>query len=113
MEPWAAIAFAKDWYPGARLQNAPSWHYVHTDQWRYEKDFTDYHTVPQGRRQAAGRGHTMDHAGPRGAQRLAAVLSPVQPQPAGRWSREAEAAGREDDADRRQHVVEQLKIEAS
>lgn len=60
-EPWGAIALGKDWYPAARLQNAPSWHYVHTDQWRYEKSFTDYHTVPKN--QAPGslaRGHTMD-----------------------------------------------------
>ncbi len=60
-EPWSAIAFAKDWYPASRLQNAPSWHYVNTDQWRYEKDFTDYHTVPID--QPAGtlaRGHTID-----------------------------------------------------
>ncbi len=61
MESWSSIAFARDWMPAARLQNAPSWHYVNTDQWRYEKQFTDYHTVPQG--QAAGSlagGHTMD-----------------------------------------------------
>lgn len=60
-EPWGAIAFAKDWYGPSRQQNAPSWHYVNTDQWRYEKAFTDYHTVPL--KQEAGslaRGHTMD-----------------------------------------------------
>src|SRR3990170_2498810 len=60
-EPWSAIAFAKDWFPPSRLQNASSWHYVHTDQWRYEKSFTDYHTVPK--RQPPGSlatGHTVD-----------------------------------------------------
>jgi len=60
-EPWGAIAFAKDWYGPSRQQNAPSWHYVNTDQWRYEKEFTDYHTVPL--KQEAGslaKGHTMD-----------------------------------------------------
>ncbi|MBN8730437.1 MAG: nitrate reductase subunit alpha [Acidobacteria bacterium] len=46
-EPWSAIAFGKDWYPPSRLQNAPSWHYIHTDQWRYERDYTDYHSMPQ------------------------------------------------------------------
>ncbi len=59
MESWSAIAFARDWFPAVRLQNAPSWHYVHSDQWRYEKGFTDYHTAPQ----PGGRftqGHTMD-----------------------------------------------------
>ncbi len=64
MESWSAIAFGKDWHPAVRLQNAPSWHYVHTDQWRYEKEFSDYHTVPQngsanGHSSLAG-GHTMD-----------------------------------------------------
>lgn len=46
-EPWSAIAFGKDWYPPSRLQNAPSWHYIHTDQWRYERDYADYHSMPQ------------------------------------------------------------------
>jgi nitrate reductase / nitrite oxidoreductase, alpha subunit len=61
-ESWASIALAKDWYPPSRLQNAPSWHYVHTDQWRYERGFTDYHTVPRHQPEgslAHGR-HTMD-----------------------------------------------------
>ncbi len=60
-EPWGAIAFAKDWYPASRQQNAPSWHYVNTDQWRYEKNFTDYHTVPAKQpADSLAQGHTMD-----------------------------------------------------
>ena len=60
-EPWSAIAFAKDWVAASRLQNAPSWHYVHTDQWRYEKAFTDYHTVPASQPEGSlAGGHTMD-----------------------------------------------------
>ena len=46
MESWSSIALAKDWFPPSRLQNTPSWHYINSDQWRYEKAFTDYHTVP-------------------------------------------------------------------
>ncbi|NIS02671.1 MAG: hypothetical protein GWN99_16660, partial [Gemmatimonadetes bacterium] len=46
VEPWSAIAFAKDWLKPPRLQNAPSFHYVHTDQWRYERGFGEYHPVP-------------------------------------------------------------------
>ncbi|MCL4216383.1 MAG: nitrate reductase subunit alpha, partial [Candidatus Hydrogenedentes bacterium] len=61
MESWNSISMAKDWYPPSRLQNAPSWHYVHTDQWRYEKSFTDYHTVPrQQPPDSLAQGHTMD-----------------------------------------------------
>ncbi|MAT39043.1 MAG: nitrate reductase subunit alpha [Ectothiorhodospiraceae bacterium] len=60
-ESWGAIAFAKDWIPASRLQNAPSWHYVNTDQWRYEKEFTDYHTVPPHQPEGSlAKGHTMD-----------------------------------------------------
>ncbi len=60
-ESWGSIAFAKDWYPASRLQNAPSWHYVNTDQWRYERHFTDYHTVPiQQNDDSLAQGHTMD-----------------------------------------------------
>jgi nitrate reductase alpha subunit len=60
-EPWSAIAFAKDWFGPSRLQNAPSWHYVHTDQWRYERAFTDYHTVPPDQPKGSlARGHAVD-----------------------------------------------------
>ena len=40
---WSTVAFARDWIKTPRLQNAPSFHYVHTDQWRYEKKHADYH----------------------------------------------------------------------
>ena len=61
MESWSSIAMAKDWYPPSRLQNTTSWHYVHSDQWRYEKGFTDYHTVPQHAPETTtARGHSMD-----------------------------------------------------
>ncbi len=33
---WKSIAFALDWIGHPRLQNAPSFHYVHCDQWRYD-----------------------------------------------------------------------------
>ena len=64
-EPWSAIAFARDWMPAVRLQNAPSWHYMHTDQWRYEREFRDYHAMPrEGAAAEAGldiaHGHTAD-----------------------------------------------------
>jgi nitrate reductase alpha subunit len=60
-ESWASLAFARDWHPAARLQNTPSWHYVNTDQWRYEKSFVDYHTVPKHQpANSLARGHTID-----------------------------------------------------
>jgi nitrate reductase alpha subunit len=60
-ESWGSIALAKDWYAPSRVQNTPSWHYVHSDQWRYEKSFTDYHTVPKHQPEnSLANGHTID-----------------------------------------------------
>ena len=108
-EPWSAIAFAKDWFPPSRLQNAPSWHYVHTDQWRYEKSFTDYHTVPK--RQPAdslATGHTVDVQ----ARAVRAGWLPFYPQfdrnPI-EVVRAAEAAGAKSDAEVVTWTVDQLK----
>ncbi|GAB4370878.1 MAG: nitrate reductase subunit alpha [Calditrichia bacterium] len=58
MAPWATLAFALDWAKPPRLQNTPSFHYVHSGQWRYEGNFTEYHNVPRDSNLA--RGHTMD-----------------------------------------------------
>ena len=55
--PWATLAFALDWIKPPRLQNAPSFHYVHSDQWRYERDFTEYHTTPGN---DFAKGHAVD-----------------------------------------------------
>lgn len=58
--PWSTLAFAKDWVPVSRLQNAPSWHYVNTEQWRYEREFTEYHTVPHNGEPTIASGHAVD-----------------------------------------------------
>jgi nitrate reductase alpha subunit len=58
MAAWATVAFATDWLKPPRLQNAPSFHYVHTDQWRYERGFGEYHPVPDD---DLAKGHTIDH----------------------------------------------------
>jgi len=60
MDSWASLALAKDWYPASRLQNGPSWHYIHSDQWRYEKNGTDYNTVPSDAEDRMTDSHTID-----------------------------------------------------
>lgn len=62
MAPWATLAFALDWGKPPRLQNTPSFHYVHSDQWRYERDFTEYHPVPPASSGTSSLtcGHAMD-----------------------------------------------------
>lgn len=40
---WTTLAMALDWTRPPRLQNGPSFHYVHSDQWRYDGVFPDHH----------------------------------------------------------------------
>jgi nitrate reductase alpha subunit len=58
--PWTSLAFALDWVKTPRRQQSPTWHYVHSDQWRYEREFTEYARVPDGARWA--KGHALDLA---------------------------------------------------
>lgn len=53
---WSTLAMAMDWVSPARLQNGPSYHYVHTDQWRYEKGLPEQHPA-EG---PFAKAHTMD-----------------------------------------------------
>jgi nitrate reductase alpha subunit len=109
MESWSSIALAKDWYPPSRLQNAPSWHYVHSDQWRYEKDFTDYHTVPQhnaGKNYA--RGHAMDMQ-VRAVRQGWLPFYPQFPENSLDIAQQARAAGAESEADIASHIADRLK----
>ncbi|QTQ09247.1 nitrate reductase subunit alpha [Macrococcoides canis] len=46
IEGWSTIAFAKDWQGPPRLQNATSWFYFATDQWKYEESGVDALTSP-------------------------------------------------------------------
>ncbi|MEK7777899.1 MAG: nitrate reductase subunit alpha, partial [Chloroflexota bacterium] len=56
--PWSTMAFATDWVKPPRRQQSPTWHYVNSDQWRYEGDFTEYAAVPPDAKWA--KGHAMD-----------------------------------------------------
>ena len=56
---WAPIAFAGDWGGPPRLQNAPSFHYIHSDQWRYDREFNEMCPVSDAAHPMA-HGHTAD-----------------------------------------------------
>jgi nitrate reductase alpha subunit len=56
---WAPIAFATDWGGPPRLQNTPSFHYVHSDQWRYDRAFQEMCPVADTTHPMA-HGHTVD-----------------------------------------------------
>ncbi len=56
---WGSIAFGLDWAMVPRHQNTPSFHYVHSDQWRYERGYRDYDSLPADH--PARFDHTIDH----------------------------------------------------
>ncbi|MBI5970494.1 MAG: nitrate reductase subunit alpha [Deltaproteobacteria bacterium] len=45
-DSWGQIALGLDWARPPRLQNTPSFWYIHTQQFKYDSAMTDYHVVP-------------------------------------------------------------------
>ncbi|HMT95964.1 MAG TPA: nitrate reductase subunit alpha [Ferruginibacter sp.] len=45
VDSWGSVAFAKDWVPVSRLQQAPLWHYINTCQYRYDGHHSNYNTL--------------------------------------------------------------------
>ena len=75
---WGAIAFANDWGMAPRQQNTPSFHYVHSDQWRYERGYSAYDPAAHGTSHAEASTRSIMQVR-RGAPGLAALLPPVRP----------------------------------
>ncbi len=107
MASWAPIAFATDWGGPPRLQNSPSFHYIHSDQWRYDRAFNEVCAVAD-EKHPMSTGHTID-------KQIMAVRNgwlPCFPQ-FNRSNfdvvREAEQAGATTDEQIIAHTVEQLK----
>lgn len=104
---WAPIAFGTDWAAPPRLQNAPSFHYVNSDQWRYDAKFDDICPVAD-RSHSMAHGHTID----RQIQAVRAGWLPSYPQ-FNQSSLEvvshAKAGGAKDETEVIKNVVEQLK----
>lgn len=82
---------------------------MHSDQWRYEKSFTDYHTVPQRSKDGPlTSGHTMDVQ----VQAVRNGWLPFYPQFSKNpidLVKEAEEAGASNDQEVVDYTVEQLK----
>lgn len=45
-DSWGTIMAARDWHGSARMQQAPIWHYMNSDQWRYDGKQSAYNAVP-------------------------------------------------------------------
>ncbi len=111
---WSTLAFALDWSKPPRLQNTPSYHYVHTDQWRYERPLPDaqplpHSDTPSGRRaQALRQQHVMDTQ----VQAVRMGWLPFYPQfdrSSLELVRQAEQAGAHTDPEIRKWTVDELR----
>ncbi|MBK7801084.1 MAG: nitrate reductase subunit alpha [Chloracidobacterium sp.] len=110
--PWSNLAFAKDWISASRLQNAPSWHYINSEQWRYERESSVYAPIPENTAVGAtadiAKGHTADTQ----VQAVRNGWLPFYPQfekPNHQILDEAKAAGATSDEQISKYVVDQLK----
>ncbi len=45
-DSWGQVALGLDWCRPPRLQNTPSYWYIHTQMWKYDGRLQDYHKVP-------------------------------------------------------------------
>ena len=104
---WSAIAFGQDWNAASRQQNAPSFHYVHSDQWRYERGFTAYDPIP-GKDKEQTKEHTIDMQA-RAVRRGWLPFYPQFNQSPLEVVKAAVAKGAASDEAIIQHVVKQLK----
>lgn len=105
--PWAPIAFGADWYAPPRLQNTPSWHYMHSDQWRYDQNFDEMCPVSEESHPIAS-GHTADKQ----AQAVRLGWMPCYPQFTESnfdLAKEAEDKGASNNEEIVDHVVKRLK----
>ena len=107
VDSWGTIMAAKDWQAANRLQQAPIWHYINSDQWRYDNNQADYNLIPDGVDPQA-RMHTADWV----VKSVRNGWMPFYPQ----FNKsnldivkEARAAGATNDDDVRKYVVDLLK----
>ncbi|WKZ42671.1 MAG: nitrate reductase subunit alpha [Anaerolineales bacterium] len=111
MAPWASIAFALDWQKPPRQMNSPSFHYVNSDQWRYERLFTEPQPVSRPETEShrdMAQEHTLD------ANIRAVRMGWLPSYPQFNVSsleivKKAEQAGAKSDAEIKQWIVNQLK----
>jgi nitrate reductase alpha subunit len=111
MAPWASIAFALDWQKPPRQMNSPSFHYVNSDQWRYERTYTEPQPVSRPDSEH-NRDMTQEHTLDANIRAVRMGWLPSYPQfniSSLEIVRKAEQVGAKSDAEIRQWVVDQLK----
>jgi nitrate reductase alpha subunit len=103
---WKTVAMAGDWVGSQRLQNAPTWHYVHSDQWRYEGAFSKYSSLSGDNPWTSG--HTVD-ANARAVRMGWLPFYPQFERNSLEIVKDAQGAGAKTDQEVIDHVVGQLK----
>ena len=103
---WKEIAMGTDWVKPPRLQNAPTWHYMHCDQWRYEGGFAKYSALSGDNSWTAG--HTAD-ANARAVRMGWLPFYPQFEKNSLKLVEEAQQAGAKTDQDVIDYVVKLLK----
>lgn len=105
MDSWGTVMSGKDWQGAVRLQQAPIWHYINSDQWRYDGNQADYNTVPQNE---LSQQHSADMV----VKSVRNGWMPFYPQYDKSnldIAKEAQAQGAKNDDDIKKYVVDQLK----
>ncbi|MBL7755116.1 MAG: nitrate reductase subunit alpha [Chitinophagaceae bacterium] len=106
MDSWSTIMSGKDWQGAVRLQQGPIWHYINSDQWRYDNNQIDYNTVPEY--STLGKLHSADWV----AMSVRNGWMPFYPQynrNTLELAKDAMKQGAESDDAIRDYVVDQLK----
>ncbi len=103
---WASVAFGTDWGMAPRHQNTPSFHYVHSDQWRYERGYREYDSLPGEHPERFD--HTIDHQA-RAVRQGWLPFFPQFKQNPTEIVRQARRSGLETDEEITNYVVEGLK----
>jgi len=103
---WASIAFGGDWGMAPRHQNTPSFHYVHSDQWRYERGYREYDSLPSDHPER--HDHTIDHQARAVRQGWLPFFPQFKESPVD-VVRKARRGGAESDEDVTDYIVDRLK----
>ena len=104
-DSWGSIMSGKDWNIPARFQQSPIWHYMHSDQWRYDGNQADYNTVPKN-------DFSSHHSADMIVKAVKNGWMPFFPQYDKNnftIATEAKEAGAKDDKDIQEYVIDQLK----
>lgn len=107
MDSWSTVMAAKDWQGANRLQQGPIWHYINSDQWRYDSSQVEYNSVPNKENKYASM-HSADWT----AIAVRNGWMPFYPQYSKNnleLSKEAIASGAKSDDEIRNYVVQKLK----